>query len=175
MLKKAVISLFAMGLMISNSEARSHHHHLSYRTSYHSFHHRNLIQNSSQYTQQLTEQSSGNWFGPIQSFTTNLAHSVLNVAHPAFAWCGWWMREHIGQQLHRTIPSDYNQAIAWAHFGHAAPGPAPGVIGVKRHHVVQVVKVLGPGRILAISGNDGHKVKTRERSTAGIIAWRYPS
>jgi hypothetical protein len=32
--------------------------------------------------------------------------------------------------------------------------------------------VLGPGRVLAISGNDGHAVRTRPRSTKGVIAWR---
>lgn len=84
------------------------------------------------------------------------------------AWCGWWLRHEVGQD-----PGvEYNLARNWAHWGHAAPGPAPGVIGVLPHHVFKVIEVLNPGKVLAISGNDGHAVRTRPRSTSGVIAWR---
>lgn len=66
----------------------------------------------------------------------------------------------------------YNLARNWAHWGHAAPGPAPGVIGVMPHHVFKVISVLGRGMVMAISGNDGHAVRTRARSIGGVIAWR---
>jgi hypothetical protein len=83
------------------------------------------------------------------------------------AWCGWWMR-----QRHGIADKSFNLASRWARIGQNAGGPAPGVIGVWRHHVVEVVEVLPGGRILAISGNDGRAVRTRVRSAAGAIAWR---
>ena len=82
-------------------------------------------------------------------------------------WCGWFMRQRLG-----VSDRAYNLAANWAHWGHAASGPAPGIIGVAMHHVFEVISVVGPGRVLAISGNDGNAVRTRERSTRGVIAWR---
>ena len=84
------------------------------------------------------------------------------------AWCGWEMRQLVGG----NPGPEYNLARNWAHWGRAASGPAPGVIGVMPHHVFKVVQVLGHGTVLAISGNDGHAVRVRPRSTAGVIAWR---
>lgn len=85
------------------------------------------------------------------------------------AWCGWALR----QWLH-VADKRFNRAIAWAHFGTRADGPAAGVIAVWRHHVGLVVSVPGPGRIVLKSGNDGHRVRIRERSSKGVIAWRWP-
>ena len=84
------------------------------------------------------------------------------------AWCGWEMRHLVGG----NPGPEYNLARNWAHWGRPANGPAPGVIGVMPHHVFKVVQVLGRGTVLAISGNDGHAVRVRPRSTAGVIAWR---
>jgi hypothetical protein len=84
------------------------------------------------------------------------------------AWCGWEMRQLVGG----NPGPEYNLARNWAHWGRPASGPAPGVIGVMPHHVFKVVQVLGRGTVLAISGNDGHAVRVRPRSTAGVIAWR---
>ena len=83
------------------------------------------------------------------------------------AWCGWYMRKLLG-----VADEALNLAANWAHWGQPVPGPAPGVIGVMPHHVFRVVRVVGPGRVLATSGNDGHAVRTRVRSTSGVIAWR---
>jgi hypothetical protein len=109
--------------------------------------------------------------------TSALAHHVQGWHHKSNAatfgdqrpsrWCGWWMRHH----LQYGGPS-LNLAINWAHVGMPAPGPAPGVIGVNRHHVFQVVEVTGTNRVLAISGNDGKRVRIRERRTNGVVAWR---
>jgi hypothetical protein len=38
--------------------------------------------------------------------------------------------------------------------------------------VFQVIKVVGPGEVLAISGNDHGAVRTRMRSTEGVLGWR---
>jgi len=84
------------------------------------------------------------------------------------AWCGWEMRQLVGG----NPGPEYNLARNWAHWGRPANGPAPGVIGVMPHHVFKVVEVLGHGTVLAISGNDGHAVRVRPRSTSGVIAWR---
>lgn len=93
-----------------------------------------------------------------------------NRADPRPAkWCGWWLRHELG-----VSDRLYNLARAWAHFGERAHGPAPGVIAVYPHHVGIVVAVPGPGRMVMKSGNDGHAVRTRERSTRGVIAWRWP-
>jgi hypothetical protein len=83
-------------------------------------------------------------------------------------WCGWWMRHEVD----RDPGPQFNLARAWAGYGAAASGPGPGIIGVMPHHVFKVVSVLGRGLVMAISGNDGHAVRTRPRSTAGVIAWR---
>jgi hypothetical protein len=86
-------------------------------------------------------------------------------------WCGCWLAKHLGLDRLATH-INLNAAIEWLHVGTAADGPAPGVIGVQPHHVFLVVKVTGPHRVLAISGNDGNRVRTRERDTGKVIAWR---
>jgi len=83
-------------------------------------------------------------------------------------WCGWWMRQHLGGHF----GSEYNAARNWLNVGRPLPGPRPGAIGVKEHHVFQVVEVIGPDQVLAISGNDHNAVRTRILSTAGVIGWR---
>ncbi len=85
------------------------------------------------------------------------------------AWCGWWARQQFG-----IADRSYNLARKWAQIGTPAYGPSPGVIAVWRHHVGIVTAVPGPGRIVLKSGNDSHAVRERERSTRGIIAYRWP-
>ncbi len=82
-------------------------------------------------------------------------------------WCGCWLRHQFGFDDKRL-----NRASLWANIGHAVAGPVEHAVGVMHHHVFLVLKVLGPHTVLAISGNDGHQVKTRVRSTAGTFAWR---
>lgn len=82
-------------------------------------------------------------------------------------WCGIWMQQHTGIRAPGLA-----LARNWARVGNPASGPAPGIIGVLPHHVFQVVEVLARGMVLAISGNDGNAVRTRPRSTNGVIAWR---
>jgi hypothetical protein len=77
------------------------------------------------------------------------------------------MRHHL-----RYGGPSLNLAINWARVGMPVSGPAPGVIGVNRHHVFQVVQVVDANRVLAISGNDGKRVRVRERPTKGVVAWR---
>jgi len=83
-------------------------------------------------------------------------------------WCGWWMRQHLG----RHYGPEFNVARNWLNAGRPLDGPRPGAIGVKAHHVFQVVRVIDPGRVLAISGNDHNDVRTRVRPTSDVIGWR---
>ena len=85
------------------------------------------------------------------------------------AWCGWWLRQQLG-----VADRAFNLARKWAQIGTPAHGPAPGVIAVWRHHVGIVTGVPGPGRIVLKSGNDSRAVRERERSTRGVIAYRWP-
>jgi hypothetical protein len=83
-------------------------------------------------------------------------------------WCGWWMRQHLGGHY----GPEFNVALNWLNVGHPLDGPRPGAIGVKAHHVFQVVRVVDRGHVLAISGNDHNAVQTRIRPTSDVIGWR---
>lgn len=82
-------------------------------------------------------------------------------------WCGCWLRLRLGLDDVRL-----NLARAWARIGAPASGPAPGVVAVWPHHVGLITENLGGGMIRLLSGNDGHAVRERPRSTRGIIAYR---
>jgi hypothetical protein len=83
-------------------------------------------------------------------------------------WCGWWMRQHLGGYY----GPEFNVALNWLSVGRPLDGPRPGAIGVKAHHVFQVVRVVDQGHVLAISGNDHNAVQTRIRPTSDVIGWR---
>jgi hypothetical protein len=84
------------------------------------------------------------------------------------AWCGWFMRGQVGSD---PGPS-YNLARSWVHYGSNAVGPSVGAIVVWRHHVGKIVGQEN-GQWIVQSGNDGHAVRTRPRSLAGVIAFRH--
>jgi hypothetical protein len=83
-------------------------------------------------------------------------------------WCGWWMRQHLGGHY----GPEFNVARNWLNAGRPLDGPRPGAIGVKAHHVFQVVRVIDSEHVLAISGNDHNDVRTRIRPTSDVIGWR---
>jgi hypothetical protein len=89
------------------------------------------------------------------------------AACPGIPWCGCWLRLHLGIADVRL-----NLARAWAGIGAAMSGPAAGVIAVWPHHVGLITENLGGGMVRLLSGNDGHAVRERLRSTRGIIAYR---
>ena len=78
------------------------------------------------------------------------------------------MRQHLGGRY----DPEFNVARNWLNAGRPLDGPRPGAIGVKAHHVFQVVQVIDPGHVLAISGNDHNAVRTRIRQTSDVIGWR---
>ena len=83
-------------------------------------------------------------------------------------WCGWWMRQHLGGHY----GPEFNVALNWLNVGRPLDGPRPGAVGVKAHHVFQVIRVVDRGHVLAISGNDHNAVQTRIRPTSDVIGWR---
>ncbi len=141
-----VLSLFAITLA-KPAQASHHKHHYRHHASHH--HHHRYARHNRQHSDDISTM-----------------HVVYNDPRPS-AWCGFFMR-----QIMHVADTAYNLAANWQHWGRPASGPAPGVIGVMPHHVFRVVSVVAPGKVLAISGNDGHAVKTRVRSTRGVIAWR---
>ncbi len=66
----------------------------------------------------------------------------------------------------------FNLARSWVNYGSNAGGPTVGAIVVWRHHVGKIVGQEN-GRWIVESGNDGHAVRTRPRSMAGAIAFRW--
>jgi hypothetical protein len=109
-------------------------------------------------------------FAAYEDRVVTVAQRFANEHRPS-RWCGWFARFNFAPQ---DPGPAYNLARNWAHWGRPAWGPAPGVIGVLPHHVFKVIAMLDRGQVLAISGNDGHAVRTRPRSIAGVIAWRVP-
>ncbi len=85
------------------------------------------------------------------------------------AWCGWWMRHHLG-----VADRSYNLARNWAHYGMPASGPGIGTIVVWRGHVGIITGRTETGWVIK-SGNDDHAVRERERSLRGVIAYRLPT
>jgi hypothetical protein len=83
-------------------------------------------------------------------------------------WCGWWMRHHLGGHY----GPEFNVARNWLNAGRTLDGPRPGAIGVKAHHVFQVIRVVDRDHVLASSGNDRNDVRTRIRPTSDVIGWR---
>jgi hypothetical protein len=99
---------------------------------------------------------------------TEAAETATGADSRPAQWCGWWMRQHLGGHY----GPEFNTAINWLRVGRPLDDPRPGAIGIQAHHVFQVVRVVGPGEVLAISGNDHGAVRTRIRSTAAVIGWR---
>jgi hypothetical protein len=82
------------------------------------------------------------------------------------AWCGWFARHLVG---HDPGP-EFNLARNWVRWGNNTIARI-GAIVVWPHHVGKIVGGF-PGRWEVLSGNDGHRVRTRVRSVAGAIAFR---
>lgn len=96
-----------------------------------------------------------------------LLSSPANATDPRPArWCGWWLRQHLG-----VSDRSLNLARNWARYGSNANGPGYGVIVVWRHHVGIITGSTATGWIVK-SGNDGGRVRERERNLRGVIAYR---
>ena len=117
-------------------------------------------------------QAWGGWGISCRTTTPEIAAASAAIGvdsgeRPA-EWCGWWMRQHLGGRY----GPEFNVARNWLNAGRPLDGPRPGAIGVKAHHVFQVIRVVDHGHVLAISGNDHNDVRTRIRPTSDVIGWR---
>ncbi len=94
------------------------------------------------------------------------AHRGLRHGLP---WCGIYMSEYFGKH-------DRGLWLArnWARVGSDAGGPSVGAIVVWMHHVGVILGRAANGSWIVHSGNDGGRVRTRPRSVAGAIAFRWP-
>jgi len=86
-------------------------------------------------------------------------------------WCGCWLKRHVGLKDRRLW-----RARAWLKIGRRVSSPRVGAVAVYARgraggHVGIVTKVIGPGRIVLLSGNDGNRVRERERSTRGLLGY----
>jgi len=85
---------------------------------------------------------------------------------PARAWCGCFLSNHLG--IHSR---GLWLARNWARVGHPTR-PVAGAIVVWRHHVGIIKQITARGKAIVLSGNDGRRVRERERSISGAIAFR---
>jgi hypothetical protein len=111
----------------------------------------------------------GNFLAGVRSIRV-VMHRMRHVSTRPIgcphAWCGCFLASYLG--LHdRSLW----QARRWAGIGSAANGPQVGAIAVWHHHV-GLIRAVDGNRILLLSGNDGHAVRERWRTTSGIIAYR---
>ncbi len=99
------------------------------------------------------------------------AHVAYNEGRPAdcygIPWCGCWLKHALGVV---SSSLNLNMAREWAHWGRPTEAHV-GAVVVWPHHVGKIVGG-SPGHWAVLSGNDGHRVKTRVRSIAGAIAFR---
>lgn len=105
--------------------------------------------------------------------TTQAAAGGRPSQCPPRLWCGCAAAIKVFGEPRRDLWS----ARAWLKLGRPVPHPAPGAVvvyarGKRGGHVGIVVSVVGPGRIIMWSGNDGNAIRTRERSTAGVLGYR---
>ena len=76
-------------------------------------------------------------------------------------WCGWWMRTQKGGG------PELNLARNWTKWGRPS-GPRVGAVVVWSHHVGIITGRTATGWIVK-SGNDGGRVRERQRSVAGAV------
>jgi hypothetical protein len=148
----AVLCVSFASLAYASHHHRHHHHHhhrplLSYR--HHRSHHhgaRYAITHGGGHTASLSSQGR-----PADCY--------------GIPWCGCYLRHLLG-----VASTAYNLAREWVHYGHATTAHV-GAVVVWAHHVGKIVGG-SPGHWEVLSGNDGHRVRTRVRSVAGAIAFR---
>lgn len=139
------------------AQARVHHHyrrHYSHEARRHAFRH-----------DRQARRDYRRWREPSDAYASRYGGSGYG-ARPR-AWCGWEMRQLVSGD---PGPS-FNLARNWAHWGHAGPAGV-GAVVVWPHHVGKIVGRDG-GMWVIESGNDGHQLRTRPRSIAGVIAIRW--
>jgi hypothetical protein len=157
----SLAAIAAVFMFAQSAQAHEHHHrHYAYRH----YAHRHYV------TERGYETDSGYEAQAPYAMTEGMTEQRVARAglggRPA-AWCGWEMRQLVGND---PGPS-YNLARNWAHWGTSGPAGI-GAIVVWSHHVGKIVG-QEDGQWVIESGNDGHALRTRPRSIAGAIAIRW--
>jgi hypothetical protein len=166
-MRKLVAAIAMLLAFASGAEARAHHHHHNHLHHHHHYSHRHSAPAHSAFDSAFASTSTSAFaYAPAPAS----APSAYGYGGRPAAWCGWYMRTQVGSDP----GPQYNLARAWAHYGVNAGGPSIGTIVVWPHHVGEIVGQEN-GQWVVRSGNDGHAVRTRARSLAGVIAFRRAS
>jgi hypothetical protein len=167
------VAVAAIVVFAQSAQAREYHHRYG---------HRHIARNGSTARPQSQWSPAGPlaWQAPAKSTPAAFGYSASGFAtYPQRAtdrrhiggrpaeWCGWEMRQLVGSDP----GTPFNLARNWAHWGR--PGPVGvGAVVVWPHHVGKIVG-QEDGMWVIESGNDGHALRTRARSIAGVIAIRW--
>jgi hypothetical protein len=162
---KHILTVAAVTLTTGNLTYASHQH--SGAECYHNGH-RIYVPDGLNYPRQLWASWGISCRTPKSEIAAGSGATAAESGERPVQWCGWWMRQHLGGHY----GPEFNVALNWLNVGRPLDGPRPGAIGVKAHHVFQVVRVVDWGHVLAISGNDHNAVQTRIRLTSDVISWR---
>ena len=157
------VAAAAMFVFAQSAQAREHHrHHFRHREARGHYVTQESSANFGQPFAFPGQQSSGQYY----AYSGRSAQTGHLGGRPA-AWCGWEMRQLVSSD---PGPS-FNLARSWAGWGRSGPAGV-GAVVVWPHHVGKIVGQQG-GTWVVESGNDGHAVRTRPRSLAGVIAIRW--
>ena len=162
---KHILTIAAVTLATGNLTYASHQH--SGPACYHNGH-RIYVPDGFNYPRQSWASWGISCRTPKPEIAAGSGATAAESGERPVQWCGWWMRQHLGGHY----GPEFDVARNWLNVGRALDGPRPGAIGVKPHHVFQVVRVIDGGHVLAISGNDHNAVLTRMRPTSDVIGWR---
>lgn len=164
------IALAAGLAFMPSAQARAVHHHYHYRHHFHRHyaarfvHHHRVVRALPAFDEpQWADTTRRDFWQDNRPRRMATSH----IGNRPRAWCGWEMRQLVG----RDPGVEYNLARNWAHWGHAGP-VGVGAVVVWRHHVGKIVG-REDGQWIVESGNDGHRLRTRPRSLAGIVAVRW--
>lgn len=171
------VAVAATVACVHGAQARTHHHdrrHYSHEARRHAFRHdrwaRRYRWRDGNEVAAMDRGGDGYGHGfhhsGGESYGHGFRHGSGYGARPR-AWCGWEMRRLVSSDP----GSSYNLARNWAHWGHSGPAGI-GAVVVWRHHVGKIVGREN-GNWVIESGNDGHRLRTRPRSIAGVIAIRW--
>lgn len=153
-MRKLVLAALAALLLASPALAKEHHanaRHYRGHSHHHVFRHRDR-----------------HGFAHRKAYSADTAQAGRPAGCAGIPWCGCWMRAIFG-----VADKSFNVAARWATYGQPTSAHA-GAIVVYRHHVALIRGECRADQCVMISGNDGHRVRTRARSLHGAIAIRQP-
>lgn len=154
------VAVVAACALTQSAQARGYHHHSTY------YHHEYRHEAHRHEYRHYARRRGYGWRYAERGYGLRRTAYRGGVGGRPAAWCGWYMRKLLG-----VADPSYNLARNWAHWGHGG-APGVGAVVVWRHHVGKIVGREG-GEWVIQSGNDGHAVRTRPRSIAGAIAFRW--